>query len=99
MDVCSEKHKQIDKQFETNNKRLNNHGERIDVLEREFVGQQKDTMHLEKAIISLQKSIDKLIKEINSLKSKPLEKYEQIAMVIISAIFGALITWVFKELI
>ena len=33
MDVCKEKHKQIDKQFETNEKRLNNHSERIDKLE------------------------------------------------------------------
>lgn len=33
MDVCKEKHKQIDKQFTTNEKRLNNHGDRIDKLE------------------------------------------------------------------
>ena len=33
MDVCKEKHKQIDKQFEVNCTRLNNHSERIDKLE------------------------------------------------------------------
>lgn len=33
MDVCKEKHKQIDKQFEVNSQRLNNHSDRIDKLE------------------------------------------------------------------
>lgn len=33
MGVCEEKHKQIDKQFEVNSTRLNNHSERIDKLE------------------------------------------------------------------
>lgn len=33
MDVCKEKHKRIDEKFGTNEKRLNNHSERIDKLE------------------------------------------------------------------
>lgn len=33
MDVCTEKHKRIDEKFETHEKRLNNHGDRIDKLE------------------------------------------------------------------
>lgn len=33
MDVCSEKHKRIDEKFIIQEKRLNNHGDRIDLLE------------------------------------------------------------------
>lgn len=32
-DICTEKHKQIDKQFSVNERRINNHSERIDKLE------------------------------------------------------------------
>lgn len=33
MDVCKEKHKQIDEKFERHERRINNHSERIDKLE------------------------------------------------------------------
>lgn len=33
IDVCTEKHKRIDEKFELHEKRLNNHGNRIDKLE------------------------------------------------------------------
>lgn len=32
-EFCEQRHKQIDKTFETHEKRLNNHGDRIDKLE------------------------------------------------------------------
>jgi F0F1-type ATP synthase assembly protein I len=32
-DICKEKHKRIDEKFDTHERRLNNHGERIDALE------------------------------------------------------------------
>ncbi|HSH25253.1 MAG TPA: hemolysin XhlA family protein [Massilibacterium sp.] len=31
--VCEEKHKRIDEKFDTHERRLNNHGDRIDALE------------------------------------------------------------------
>ena len=31
--ICEEKHKRIDEKFDTHEKRLNNHGERIDKIE------------------------------------------------------------------
>lgn len=92
MDVCTEKHKQIDKQFEVNAKRLNNHSERLDMIEREIVGQKKDTLHLKETLEALKKSIDRLIEEIEDLKYKPLKKYEKVMMVIFSALAGYLIS-------
>lgn len=91
MDVCKEKHKQIDKQFETNQRRLNNHGDRIKMIERDIVGQKKDTTHLQEAIKSLKDSIDLLIEEIGGLKSKPLEKYEKAGWLVIAAVIGYLV--------
>jgi len=32
-DICTEKHRQVDKQFDVNEKRINNHSDRIDSLE------------------------------------------------------------------
>ena len=91
MDVCKEKHKQIDKQFDINGRRLNNHSERLDTIERDIVAQKKDTTHLQDAIKALKDSIDKLIDEIGQLKAKPLEKYEKVAMVVIVAVVGYLV--------
>lgn len=91
MDVCKEKHKQIDEKFERHEKRMNNHGDRIDIVEQKMVGQEKDTTHLQNAINSLQLSIDKLIEVVDGLKSKPLEKYEKIAMVVVAAVISFLV--------
>lgn len=86
MDVCKEKHKQIDEKFNITERRLNNHSERMDIVEQKMVAQEKDTTHLQNAIKSLQTSIDKLIEVVDSLKTKPLEKYEKIGMVVATAI-------------
>jgi len=90
-DVCTEKHRQIDKQFDVDNIRLNNHSDRIDKLEQSKVKQETDTGYLKDVIQSLEKSISKLTEAIDILKEKPLKKYEQIAMYIILAIVGIVI--------
>lgn len=90
MDVCNEKHKRIDEKFDTQDRRLNNHSDRIDMVEQKIIAQEKDTSHLQDAMRALKASIDLLIEEIGKLKSKPLEKYEKIVMIIISAAIGYL---------
>ncbi len=90
-DVCSEKHRQIDKRLDTDEKRLNNHSDRLDQLEQSKVSQEKDTGYLKDVILSLQKSIEKLTEAIEILKDKPLKKYEQIAMYVILAVIGIII--------
>ena len=89
--TCSLHRERIESNVKTNTNRLNNHGERLDSMERKIVAQEKDTTHLQNAIKSLQVSIDKLIEVVDSLKSKPLEKYEKIGMVFIAAIIGYLV--------
>ena len=91
MDVCKEKHKQIDEKFNITERRLNNHSERMDIVEQKMVAQEKDTTHLQNAIKSLQTSIDKLIEVVDSLKTKPLEKYEKIGIVVATAIVSYII--------
>lgn len=90
-DICQEKHKQIDKQFDVNERRLNNHSERLDMLEQSKVSQEKDTSYLREVIQALQKSIEKLTEAIEILKGKPLKKYDQIVMYIILTIIGIVI--------
>lgn len=90
-DICTEKHKQIDKHNEITDKRLDNHSDRLDQLEQSKVSQEKDTGYLKDVIQSLQKSIEKLTDAIEILKDKPLKKYEQIAMYIILAVIGIVI--------
>ena len=34
MDICEAKHKRVDERLDVQDKRLNNHGDRLDVLER-----------------------------------------------------------------
>ena len=91
MDVCKEKHKRIDEKFEVHERRLSNHSERMDMVEQKMVAQEKDTTHLQNAITSLQISTDKLIEVVDGLKAKPLEKYEKIGMVVITAIVSYII--------
>ena len=57
MDVCKEKHKQIDKQFETNEKRLNNHSERIDKLEQSRSSTETEMRNLVEQIKALVSTI------------------------------------------
>lgn len=90
-DVCAEKHRQIDKHNEISDKRLDNHGERIDKLERIVVAQEKDTTYLREVLKDLKISVDKLIDAIDKIKYKPLDKYEQIAMYILLAVIGVAI--------
>ena len=92
MDVCKEKHKRIDEKFDTQERRLNDHGDRLDIIDKKIVAQEKDTTHLQDAMKALKVSIDLLIVEIGKLKSKPLEKYEKIAMVVISGVVGYLVS-------
>lgn len=53
--LCEVKHKAIDKKFETAEKRLNNHGDRIDKLEQNSV--------------RLEERLDNLIKQLAQLNS------------------------------
>ena len=89
--LCEIKHQRMDEKIEANLKRLNRHGERLDVIEQDIIAQKKDTTHLQDAIKDLKRSIDALIEEIANLKTKPLEKYEKVAMVIITAIISYII--------
>lgn len=86
--MCAEKHKRVDECLDLHTRRLNSHSNRLDTIEQDIVAQKKDTTHLQDAIKSLKESIDLLITEIAGLKTKPLEKYEKVAMVIITAIVG-----------
>lgn len=92
MDVFKEKHIRIDEKFDTHEKRLNNHGDRLYIVEQKIIAQEKDTTHLQDAMKALKASIDLLIEEIGKLKSKPLEKYEKIGMVVMSAVIGYLVS-------
>lgn len=54
-DICTEKHKQIDKQFEVDSIRLNNHSDRIDKLEQFKSGteiEMKNLIEQIKALVS-----------------------------------------------
>ena len=53
--LCELKHNEIDKKFETTEKRLNNHGDRIDKLEQNGV--------------RLEERLDNLIKQLSSLNT------------------------------
>lgn len=90
--TCSLHRERIESNIKTNTNRLNNHSERLDSMEMKIVAQEKDTTHLQNAITSLQISIDKLIEVVDGLKSKPLEKYEKIGMVVLSAVIGYLVS-------
>jgi archaellum component FlaC len=84
--VCAEKHKRIDEALELHNDRLNAHSTRLDALEKDYTGAVKDIGYLKEAITELKQSIDKLIAGLDNLRIKPLAKYEQIAMFVITAI-------------
>ena len=95
MGVCQEKHKGIDEALKNHTDRLNKNGSRLDAVEKDIAGSIKDVGYLKEAIAELRKSIDKLIQAIDSLKLKPLARYEQIVMVIITAIVAYIIGKVF----
>lgn len=90
MDVCKEKHKGVDEKLATITRILNKHSDEMDAMKLDILSGKKDTVHLQDAIKALNDSIVLLIDEIGKLKSKPLEKYEKIGMMIISGIIGYL---------
>lgn len=53
--ICEIKHAEIDKKFEVNERRINNHGERIDGLEQ--------------GSVRLEERLDNLIKQLSSLNT------------------------------
>lgn len=93
--VCQEKHKHIEEALDLHNERLNAHSLRLDALEKDIAGSIKDVGYLKETIAELRKSIDKLIQAIDGLKLKPLAKYEQIAMFVITAIIAYFLGKVF----
>lgn len=95
MEKIGEQIKHLFKEGERYERRLNNHSGRLDIVEQEIVAMKKDTSQLQDAIKDLKKAIDSLNEVIASLKQKPLEKYEKIAMMIISAIIGYLVSKLF----
>lgn len=62
-ELCRLKHESIDKHLETNDKRLDNHGDRIDKLEQ---GQSELTTHLSDLCKKLDRLIDVLYDIIKS---------------------------------
>ena len=61
--LCDEKHLQITKELNTQNTRLNDHGERIKELEQLDVGRSKDIENLCRSIESLNERIDGVISQ------------------------------------
>lgn len=89
--TCNERMDRLKGKTEINEKRINNHSDRIKTLETEIVGMKKDTSRLEEILDRLERAIDNLNSSISEMKSKPLEKYEKIVFYIITAIIGIVI--------
>lgn len=98
-DVCHEKHRQIDKQFVTNEKRIDNHSERLDSIEQRIVGQERDTMHLREAIDALNISIKALIDQLDVIRTKPGTKYDNMSNIITASIITAIIAYLMGRLL
>ena len=89
--TCNEKMNRVNERTDANERRINNHSDRIKVVEQEIIGMKKDTSRLEMILDKLETAIENLNGSIIALKYKPLEKYEKVAMVIVTAIVGFLI--------
>ena len=89
--TCNERMNRLEEMISTNERRINNHSDRTKFLETEIVGMKKDTSRLEEILNRLERAIDNLNDSIMEMKSKPLEKYEKIAMYIITVIIGIVI--------
>lgn len=77
--------KHLDK-VKRNETRLNSHSERIKIMEREIVGMKKDTSRLEMILDKLEIAIENLNTSILEMKYKPLDRYEKIIMIVVTAI-------------
>ena len=89
--TCIEKMSRLEDKIDTNERRINNHSDRMKIIETEIVGMKKDTSRLEEILDRLERAIDNLNSSIMEMKGKPLEKYEKIVFYIITAIIGILI--------
>ena len=99
MQLLSQRIEQLETQLIAVNESLKEYVKRLEKVERTNAVQNKDTEFINKTMSDLQNSIEKLIKEIGCLKEKPLKKYEQTAMIIISALIGSIITLLVKGVI
>lgn len=89
--TCNERMSRLEEMVCTNERRINNHSDRMKTLETEIVGMKKDTSRLEEILNRLERAVDNLNESILEMKSKPLKKYEKIAMYIITVIIGIVI--------
>ena len=86
--TCNERMNRLEEMIDTNERRINNHSDRMKIIETEIVGMKKDTSRLEEILDRLERAIENLNSSIAEMKGKPLEKYEKIAMYIITAVIG-----------
>ena len=88
--TCDERMSAVSERISRNEIRLNNHSDRIKIIENEIVGMKRDTTRLEQMMGKLELAIEKLNETINEMKYKPLKFYEQIIMGVIMLIVGYL---------
>lgn len=83
----------LKKENDTTERRLNDHGERLKILENNGVRTAKDLESFGDAIIRLEKAIDKLSSIVENLKEKPGKRYEQIITTIITVTVSIAVTY------
>lgn len=96
-ELCNEKHKQIDQRLETNEKRLNDHSNRLDRLEQSKAESDVIQKNIFDKLSDVANRLEKFIDRIEALENKPAQNWEKTIEVVIAVVVTAAVTYFLKK--
>jgi hypothetical protein len=85
--LCKEKHESIEKIFDTHERRLNGHADRLKKMENDA----KDVQNFKETLDQIKKLIEKMTNQLEALKEKPGKRWDSLINQIITVLVGIII--------
>lgn len=102
---CTETVKRIEerigsnsKHIATNTSRLNNHSDRLKLLEEGQIELRHGLSRLDEIMTELKKAVEGLTLAVQNLEIKPLKGYEKLAYFVLTAVISFILGLAFKQL-
>lgn len=97
--TCRERVNSLNEKIAVGDKRLDSHSARLASVEISITGLEKDHDRLKDILERLEGVVEGLAKLIEELRLKPLRRYEQISLFIVTAILGAVLGYVLGQVL
>lgn len=95
---CTETVKRIEERIVSNSNRLNNHSDRLKLLEEGQIELRHGHSRLDEIMTELKKAVEGLTLAVQNLEIKPLKGYEKLAYFVLTAVISFILGLAFKQL-